>query len=342
MIKRTFVIITSETNPWKNIAMEAFLLEHTPAESCVMYLWQNRHTVVIGRNQNAYKECRVHELEQNGGFLARRLSGGGAVFHDMGNLNFTFLLPHAEYDLEKQLEVILGAVRKLGINAEKNGRNDIETQGRKFSGNAFYRSGKNAYHHGTILVNADKEAAARYLSVSLDKMRSKGVQSVKSRIINLNEINPNITITPLIECLRSAFDEVYGKAAAELEIGNIFSGLSLDPQSAGERLSALEKRFADPMWIYGKNPPFEYEAAGRFPWGGVEIHFDVKDNTISEAGVFSDAMDGDFILELPDCLKGSAFTFQGVSEKLSAHYRNNPLHLDYAADIAKLIFEMRN
>jgi lipoate-protein ligase A len=341
MIRRTFVVRTGETNPWRNIALEAFLLEQVPEDSCILYLWQNRHTVVIGRNQNAYKECRVQELEADGGYLARRLSGGGAVFHDLGNLNFTFLLPVTDYDLGKQTDVILQAVQKLGIKAEKTGRNDIETDGRKFSGNAYYRSGKNAYHHGTLLVHADKEAAARYLSVSADKIRSKGVESVKSRIINLRECNPDITIASLDSSMAASFNEVYGTAARELQAAEVFSGLPgiRNPGAARERLAALEAQFADPAWKYGKNPPFEFTVQGRFPWGGVEIHFDVTGNTITNAQVFSDAMDSEFILGLADILRDAPFTWQGVSEKLAASYQDNPSYTGYAADITKLIFE---
>jgi lipoate-protein ligase A len=259
----------------------------------------------------------------------------------MGNLNFTFLLPAADYDLGKQTDVILRAVQKLGIKAEKTGRNDIETDGRKFSGNAYYRSGKNAYHHGTLLVNADKEAAARYLSVSRDKIRSKGVESVISRIINLIECKPGITIASLDGSMAASFDEVYGTRARELDAAEVFSALpgSRDPGAAGKRLAELEAQFADPAWKYGKNPPFAFEAQGRFAWGGVEIHFDVNNNTITNAQVFSDAMDSEFILELADALRGTPFTWQGVSEKLAGSYRDNPSYAAYAADIATLIFE---
>jgi lipoate-protein ligase A len=341
MIRQTFVITTAETNPWRNIALEAFLLENVPQETCIMYLWQNRHTVVIGRNQNAYKECRVQELEADGGCLARRLSGGGAVFHDLGNLNFTFLLPAEDYDLGKQTDVILRAVQKLGIKAEKTGRNDIETDGRKFSGNAYYRSGKNAYHHGTLLVRADKEAAARYLSVSGDKIRSKGVESVKSRIINLTECNPAMSIFSLIDSLRISFDEVYGTAARELKVENLFSDLPGigDPDAARKRLAALETQFSDPAWKYGKNPPFQFEIQGRFSWGGIEIHFDINNNIVTNAQVFSDAMDGEFIMGFADLLRGMPFTYQGISEKSAAVYKDDPIHAEYAAAIAKLIFE---
>ena len=130
---------------------------NTDREQQAMYLWQNRHTVVIGKNQNCWKECKVNSLENDGGYLVRRLSGGGAVFHDMGNLNFTFMVRQPDYDVEKQQGVILRAVQMLGIHGERTGRNDITVDGRKFSGNAFLQVGEQCYHHGTIMLNANTE-----------------------------------------------------------------------------------------------------------------------------------------------------------------------------------------
>ena len=120
-------------DPFFNLAVEEYLLQNTDEGCCTLYLWQNQNTVVIGRNQNAFKECRTTLLEDEGGKLARRLSGGGAVFHDLGNLNFTFLVPTADYDLDKQLKVIELACEKLGVKVERSGRNDILADGRKFS-----------------------------------------------------------------------------------------------------------------------------------------------------------------------------------------------------------------
>jgi lipoate-protein ligase A len=331
MIQKTFVIDTSETNPWRNLALESFLLENTPGETCVLYLWQNRHTVVIGRNQNARKECRVAELEGDGGFLARRLSGGGAVYHDLGNLNFTFLLPTADYDLGLQTEVILRAARSLGVDARKSGRNDIETRGRKFSGNAFYKAGDNAYHHGTILVNVDPGAAQKYLSVSQDKIKAKGVDSVKSRIINLVECNPAITIAAMKAAIRAAFDEVYGIKAGDLALANAREALMLrDDVDINKTIADRYAVFSSEEWRYGKDPPFEWTVGGRFAWGGVELRLSVRKNLIADAAVFSDAMDVEFILALPKLLTGCAFTEAALQERLRG--------TEAAQDLIKLIF----
>ena len=135
MITKASFLLTQETNPYKNLALEEFLLMNCQPGECILYLWQNRNTVVIGRNQNCWKECNVSQLEKDGGFLVRRLSGGGAVYHDMGNLNFTFLVRKEDYNVDRQMNVIIRAMQLLGIHAEKTGRNDITADGRKFSGN---------------------------------------------------------------------------------------------------------------------------------------------------------------------------------------------------------------
>ena len=185
-------------------------MEQVKPGSIVLYLWRNAQTVVIGRNQNCWRECNVHLLEAEGGHLARRLSGGGAVYHDLGNLNFTFLVHHEDYDTERQVEVIRQALLPLGLDVVKSGRNDLLIDGKKFSGNAFYRTGDRCYHHGTLLIDTDKDVMARYLRVSPNKMKSKGVKSTKSRVINLVDKVPSLTAMDLVPRLKRAADEVYG------------------------------------------------------------------------------------------------------------------------------------
>ena len=159
------LIISNQTNPYLNIAVENYLLSQPSDGDIAMYLWQNRRTVVIGQNQNPYAECNVAQLEADGGFLMRRRTGGGAVFHDLGNLNFSFVVPYEMYDTIRQFAVLQRAVAAYGLETEVNGRNDVLCQGRKFSGNAFSKGKHQRLHHGTILIRTDVEQLQRYLKV---------------------------------------------------------------------------------------------------------------------------------------------------------------------------------
>lgn len=281
-------------DPHYNLAVEQYLLESVAEGQCILYLWQNQNTVVIGRNQNPWKECRISLLQAEEGVLARRLSGGGAVFHDLGNLNFTFLMPQADYDLERQLTVIREAVRSLGIPAEFSGRNDILAKGRKFSGNAFYKSGKQAYHHGTLLVDVDMEKLGRYLSPSKAKLRAKGVDSVRSRVLNLTELNPEITVDSLKASLREAFGQVYGCPV----------GLLREEDLDRERIAELTRRNRSWEWNYGQKLPFTFEWEDRFPWGGVQIQLTVEEGVIRQARIYSDALDGLLVPQWETMLTG--------------------------------------
>ena len=306
MISKTKFYLRRATVPAENIAIEAFLTESVPAETCVLYLWQNRKTVVIGRNQNAWRECRVDALERDGGFLARRLSGGGAVFHYCGNLNFTFAMNSADYDLERQLAVILDAVRALGVPAEKSGRNDILASGKKFSGNAFYHHAGKSYHHGTLMVDVALDSLADYLNVPAEKLVAKGVSSVRSRVANLADFVPGLTIAQLAAALRLSFEKIYG-SAPEILRDEDFENVP--------RVSELTQKFASWEWRLGRKMPFSWRAETRFPWGGFEIRALADAGKIVSAEVFSDAMDDAFPREIATALAGAKF---GVGGMLSA------------------------
>lgn len=318
--------MTDNLDPYKNLAVEKFLTFHTRPGECILYLWQNRHTVVIGKNQNCWKECHISLLEREGGRLARRLSGGGAVFHDMGNINFTFCVREPDYNLDRQLEVILKAVGKLGIKAVKTGRNDITVEGRKISGNAFFESGGFCYHHGTILLYADKFQMSKYLNVSKEKLKAKGVDSVKSRVANLSEFYPDITAAMMAGKLKEAFGEVYGPPV------NAFDERRFDKAA----IARDEAVFGSWEWKYGKKTAFEHEIEGRFEWGGIELKLSVKDGVIQDAVIYSDAMACGFISEACGALKGSRYNaadMRRVLKQLSAKYPDSGSMADDIGDL---------
>lgn len=298
MINKLQVLISNSFDPYYNLALEEYLLSKIDETSCILYLWQNENTVVIGKNQNAWKECRIEELERDGGRLARRLSGGGAVFHDRGNLNFTFLVQRENYDLHKQLSVICKAAEMEGIEAEFSGRNDLTASGRKFSGNAFYMTDTACYHHGTILVNVDQEKLSRYLNVSHLKLQSKGVDSVKSRVINLTELSPKITIASMKETMIRAAEQIYAMAGQNLEIND----------SDCRIITNLCQKYSSREWRLGRNIPFQSEGTERFCWGEVTVRFDVKKGIINSAGLFSDAMDASIIEKTSEALNDKEFS----------------------------------
>lgn len=299
--------ITKNTQPYRNLALEEYLMETVPENAVTLYLWQNRRTVVAGRNQNAWRECRVAELEADGGYFARRLSGGGAVFHDLGNLNFTFLARKKNYDVARQLEVVLDAARRLGISAEKSGRNDITVQGRKFSGNAFYQSGEACYHHGTLLVNADIAALSRYLTVPPEKLKSKGVESVRARVANLAEFCPALTVEGVKTAMLAAFGGVYGEAPvtiAECEID-------------WERVKRLTEKFSSWEWRFGGGLEFQFELSRRFPWGGIQLQFVLECGKVKEAALYSDAMNAPLVSAMPALLRGCPFAPAALANALA-------------------------
>lgn len=303
-------------DPYYNLAVEQVLLESVQEGQCILYLWQNENTVVIGRNQNPWKECRTTLLSEEGGRLARRLSGGGAVFHDTGNLNFTFLLRQEDYDVDRQLSVIQQALRKMGLPAEKSGRNDLLVYGRKFSGNAFYKHDGRAYHHGTLLVDVDMNKLGRYLNPSKAKLRAKGVDSVRSRVANLTEFSPELTIEMLKTALAEAFSQVYGLPA-----------LPVDPPDAAA-VEALRQRNESWQWNFGQKLALSTIWETRFPWGEVQITAGVENGLIQEVRVYSDAMDWQLPGRLEALLLGARFEKEAICARLRAEAPDVALWLE--------------
>lgn len=291
------VIRTDNTDPYHNLALEEIITFSAEDDEMILYLWQNAHTVVIGRNQNPWRECNVERIKQDGVYLARRISGGGAVYHDMGNLNFTFAAKDGVYDIARQTDVILHACRLLGINAEKNGRNDLTVDGRKFSGHAYFSSGGFNYHHGTVMMNVNPEDMPKYLQVSEAKLKSKGVSSVRSRVTNLNVYLPEMTDPELITVMQDAMIR-----AAEIEYGG--PAEYVDPP---ELPQDVWDRYASEEWRLGTRIAFEKDIEHRFDWGGVEIQLAMRGEYIETCRIYSDSLETEVFPAIEEMLTGCRY-----------------------------------
>ena len=322
MISKLRIYESPQTDPYWNLALEKHLMDITRPGEYLLYLWQNKNTVVIGKNQNPWLECRTSLLEEENGKLARRLSGGGAVFHDLGNLNFTFIMCKEDYDLEKQLAVIQTACAIAGIQAEKSGRNDILADGRKFSGNAFYQNRTHAYHHGTLMVDVDKDKLGRYLSPPKAKLEAKGVASVRSRVVNLKELNPSLTIAKMKSNMAEAFSRVYGLTAEPIVLGDA-DFVEIDKLSA--EYSSWEYLFGTPL-------PFTFQCEARFDWGHIHLQLDAKEGIIRCVKVYSDSMDWDLPGAVEKALTGCRFEIGAMQKALTA-----TLQSDISKDLCQML-----
>ena len=323
MIRKIFIYNAQGTDPHENLAAEKALMDALQPGEAMLYLWQNLNTVVIGKNQNAWLECRTSLLEEEGGKLARRLSGGGAVYHDLGNLNFTFLMCKEDYDLDRQVEVIQKACALAGIRAEKSGRNDLLADGRKFSGNAFYQDKIHAYHHGTLMVDVDKEKLGRYLSPPKAKLEAKGVASVRSRVVNLRELSPSLTIQGMRTNMAAAFQEVYGLTAEEFI-------LDADALANIQRLKEL---YSSWDYLYGAPLSFTFSCEDKFDWGYIQLQLNAKGGIITDAQINTDAMDWTLPESIIKALKGCRFETESMVYALRQAF----LPADVCEDLCTLI-----
>lgn len=226
-------------NIYENLALEEYLFQNN-IDGIVLMLWQNRDCVVIGKHQYAWQECRIPWMEQNGVLLARRSTGGGAVFHDMHNLNYSFICQEELYDASRQIAIVISALQSLGIKVQKSGRNDLVTEdGYKISGTAFRQRGSSCLHHGTLMVDVDIDKLEKSLSPSKEKLQAKGIKSIRSRVNNLKDYNANITVEQIKKSLKAALEDAYGEKSKEL---------LLPPKEEYEKIL---KRQKDRDWNYG-------------------------------------------------------------------------------------------
>ncbi len=305
------IMLSELFNPWFNIATEDWIFSELEPDCHILYLWRNANTVIIGRHQNPWAECNIEAMEQDKVNLARRMSGGGAVFQDLGNMNFTFLSPRMEYDQEANFKIIIDALASFGIEAEYTGRNDIVVDGRKVSGSAFKHQGNRSFHHGTLLINSNMDKLANYLKPRPLKLEAKGIRSVRSRVANLVDFNPDITYEAICDAIIEKFSAYHG-ATAEREI--------LDEGKLAKIPYILDvyNRLSDWNWRFGKTPEFSHHMETRFDWGILDAHVNVAKGAIADIEIFSDALNPELINALKETLRGCAYTSQAIAESLNS------------------------
>ena len=297
----------NSTDPHFNMAFDEFCLEHLKADEPVFYLWQNRPSVIIGLNQSAYAEVNLAYLEEKGITLARRVTGGGAVYHDLQNLNYTITgrIRDLEKDYPAYLETMVRALRKLGVPAELSGRNDILVDGRKCSGYAKRVSRDRLMIHGTLMYDVDIDTLTQVLATPGSKLSAAGVASVRSRVANLKDYLPQF---PDIEAFKNALQDLLADGDEEIVL--------TDSQLAAIEADAAAK-FRTWDWNYGRSPAAAFQVRRKFPCGTVEASFSLLSGRIDHL-----RFTGDFLGNLPpdpieQALQGVQFTRPAILAALA-------------------------
>jgi lipoate-protein ligase A len=277
-----FVNNQNEHDPAVNLALEEYMLRKSQIKDDLLLFYINEPSIIIGRHQNTIEEINRDYVERNGIHVVRRLSGGGAVYHDLGNLNFSFITNYQAVNFvnfSKFTEPVIRSLTKLGVNAELSGRNDILIEGRKVSGNAQYISHGRMVSHGTLLFKSDLSQVSDALHVQENKIISKAIKSVRSRVTNITEFLPQ----PMdIEKFRDHLLETYFEGIPEIP------EYPLTAQDWASVHTLAEERYRSWDWTYGHSPEFNLEKRQRFPFGEIDAHFNVKQGIIQSVKFYGD------------------------------------------------------
>ncbi|MGG3691250.1 lipoate--protein ligase [Heyndrickxia ginsengihumi] len=269
------------TDPRINLAIEEYALKHLDINETYLLFYINQPSIIIGRNQNTIEEINTEYVDENGVIVVRRLSGGGAVYHDLGNINFSFITKddgESFSNFMKFTEPVIQALHKLGVQAELSGRNDIQVGEQKISGNAQFSTNGRMFSHGTLLLNSELDKVAKALKVKKDKIQSKGIKSVRSRVANITEfLKEPLTMEEFRQLL----------------LENIFANKDIPEYKLTEKdwenIHQLSKeRYQSWEWNYGKSPKFNLQHSHRFPVGSIDIRLEVNKGIIENCKIFGD------------------------------------------------------
>ena len=299
----------TSTDVYFNMAFDEYALEQLPLDEPLFFLWQNRSAVIIGLNQNAYAEVDINYLHQHDIVLARRITGGGAVYHDLGNLNYTIVgrSSDIERDYPEYARHMQQALQALGVQAELSGRNDILVDGRKVSGYAKRVYKDRLMVHGTLMYDVDIEKLTKALTPPTEKLLVKGITSVKSRVANLKDYLPNITN---IGAFSNALEQHLSRQYQDSEY-------LLTEKQLEEIHTISTSKFATPDWIYGRAPESTFTYARRLPCGNVEVYLSIKKGHIENCRIDGDFIGSSPITAVEELLKGSFYERVALQQRLS-------------------------
>ncbi|MEH7549899.1 lipoate--protein ligase, partial [Neobacillus vireti] len=298
------------TDPRINLAIEEYALKNLDINETYLLFYINEPSIIIGKNQNTIEEINTDYVDRNGIHVVRRLSGGGAVYHDLGNLNFSFITKddgESFHNFRKFTEPVVAALQKLGVNAMLSGRNDLEVEGRKISGNAQFSTKGRMFSHGTLMLNSEIENVVSALKVKKDKIESKGIKSVRSRVANISEF---LTEKISIEEFRS------------LLLKNIFGGQDeiseyILTEEDWEKIHQLSKeRYQNWDWNYGKSPKFNLQHSHRFPVGSVDVRLEVIKGKIENCKIYGDFFGVSEVSEIEKRLTGIRYERSEIEQAL--------------------------
>jgi lipoate---protein ligase len=308
------------TDPRINLAIEEYALKNLDINESYLLFYINEPSIIIGKNQNTIEEINTDYVEKQGLHVVRRLSGGGAVYHDLGNLNFSFITKddgESFHNFKKFTEPVVTALHKLGVKAELSGRNDIIAEGRKISGNAQFSTKGRMFSHGTLLFDSEMENVVSALRVKKDKIESKGIKSIRSRVANISEF---LTEQMTIEEFRSTL------------LDFIFDGSDVEEYILTEEdwknIHELSKeRYQNWDWNYGKSPKFNLQHSHRFPVGSIDVRLEVNKGKIDNCKIFGDFFGVGNVEDIEEKLAGTRYERKDIAGALEGvdiqHYFGN-------------------
>ncbi|CEI84035.1 lipoate-protein ligase LplJ [Oceanobacillus oncorhynchi subsp. incaldanensis] len=308
------------TDPQINLAIEEYILENFGEKDTYLLFYVNSPSIIIGRNQNTIEEINTDYVDEQGIKVVRRLSGGGAVYHDEQNLNFSFITKddgNSFQNFAKFTQPVVDALNNIGVPVELQGRNDLAVEGRKISGNAMFSTRGRMFSHGTLMLDSQLEELTKALKVKKIKIESKGIKSIRSRVANIAEyLDSPISMDEFKELiLRYIFD---------VEDVNDVPQYVLTDEDWAKIHEISEKRYQQWEWNYGKSPSFNYQESKKFPGGLVDVRLDVKKGIIENCTIFGDFFGLGDVKVLEDALTGIRHNRDAVKEAVDqvdvSHY----------------------